>query len=129
MTKKRKDALKMLLIKKREAIVKEARQEIEKFVSGADRQLVETALDNGDWSIIDLSKDINLSRLSTHKENLTKMDESLRKLAEGTYGVCEDCGTEINEKRLKALPFAIYCRDCQEKKEKLEEVEREEGWG
>ncbi|HCC68769.1 MAG TPA: transcriptional regulator, TraR/DksA family protein, partial [Nitrospiraceae bacterium] len=80
-------------------------------------------------SIIDLSRDINLSRLSTQKEDLTKMDESLRKLAEGTYGVCEDCGKEISEERLKALPFAIYCRDCQEKKEKLEEVEKEEGWG
>ena len=129
MTKKRKDALKRLLIKKREAIVKEARQEIKKFVSGADRHLVETALDNGDWSIIDLSTDINLSLLSTHKEDLTKMDESLRKLAEGTYGVCEDCGKEVSEERLKVLPFAIYCRDCQEKKEKLEEVEKEEGWG
>ncbi|HCC68770.1 MAG TPA: hypothetical protein DEP99_02680 [Nitrospiraceae bacterium] len=129
MTKKRKDALKRLLIKKREAIVKEARQEIKKFVSGADRHLVETALDNGDWSIIDLSTDINLSLLSTRKEDLTKMDESLRKLAEGTYGVCEDCGKEVSEERLKVLPFAIYCRDCQEKKEKLEEVEKEEGWG
>ena len=57
--------------------------------------------------------------------NLNKIDETLRKLAQGTYGICEDCGTEISEARLKIMPFAIYCVDCMETREKLEELERE----
>ncbi|MGB9716331.1 MAG: TraR/DksA family transcriptional regulator [Thermodesulfovibrionales bacterium] len=46
---------------------------------------------------------------------------------EGTYGKCEECGEDISEERLKILPFAIYCRDCQEKMELLKEIEKEEG--
>lgn len=120
-------ALRRLLINRREEIVKEAKTEISKYIKGEKRQLVETALDDGDWSVIDLSEDISLKQLSTHRENLLKIDEALRKLKEGTYGKCEDCGEEISEKRLKVIPFAIYCIDCKEKREQIEEMEKKEG--
>lgn len=123
----RKAELRKLLLKKREEVVKEAKIEISKYIKGETKQLVDTALDDGDWSIVDLSEDISLKQLNTHRENLQKIDEALRKLEEGTYGICEDCGEEINEERLKIMPFAIYCIDCQEKREQLEEMERKEG--
>ncbi len=122
-------ALRRLLINRREEIVKEAKAEISKYIKGEKRQLVETALDDGDWSVIDLAEDISLKQLSTHRENLVKIDEALRKLKEGTYGKCEDCGEEISDKRLKVIPFAIYCIDCKEKREQLEELEGKEGIG
>lgn len=123
---KREHELRAALIKKREEIVKEAKSEISRYIKGETRQLVDTALDDGDWSVVDLSEDLSLKKLSTHRETLLKIDEALRKLQEGTYGKCEDCGEDISEERLKILPFAIYCRDCQEKKEFLEEIERKE---
>jgi DnaK suppressor protein len=123
----RKAALRRALIEKRESIIREAKEEISKYIKGETRQLVDTALDDGDWSVVDLSEDISLRQLSTHRENLQKIDEALRKVAEGTYGICEDCGEEISEKRLKILPFAIYCTDCQENREQIEEMERREG--
>jgi DnaK suppressor protein len=119
--------LRRLLVRKRDEIHKEAREEISKYIKGENRQLVETALDGGDWSVIDLSEDINLRKLGAHHETLVKIDESMRKLNEGTYGVCEDCEEEINSERLKIIPFAIRCRDCQEAKEELEAAGREEG--
>ncbi len=122
----RKARLKKLLIHKREDIVKEAREEIKKFQSGEKKQLVEAVMDEGDMSVVDLAEDISLRQLSTHRETLIKIDTALRKLHEGTYGICEECGDEINEKRLNILPFAIYCVDCQEKKEIIEKIEREE---
>jgi len=122
----RKSALRIALIKRREEIVKEAKSEISKYIRGETRQLVDTALDDGDWSFVDLSEDISLQKLNSHRETLLKIDEALRKLKEGTYGKCEDCGEEISEERLKVLPFAIYCRDCQEKIEFLEAIERKE---
>jgi DnaK suppressor protein len=118
----RKAALRRLLINRREEIVKEAKEEISKYIKGETRQLVETALDDGDWSIIDLSEDISLRQLSTHRQTLLKIDEALRKLDEGTYGMCEDCGGAISKERLKIIPFAIYCIDCQEKREELEKI-------
>ncbi len=125
----RKATLRKALIGRREEIVKEAKTEISKYIKGEKKQLVDTALDDGDWAIVDLSEDINLKQLSTHRETLLKIDEALRKLDEGTYGKCEDCGEEISEERLDILPFAIYCRDCQEKREQLEVIERKEGIG
>lgn len=121
----KKEALRKLLIQKREQFVKEAKIEISKYIRGETRQLVDTALDDGDWSIVDLSEDVSLRKLSTHRETLVKIDESLRKLAEGTYGTCESCGEEISEERLKVMPFAIYCKDCQEKIEQLEAIENQ----
>ncbi len=124
--KTRKERLRKFLIAKRENIVKEAQNEIRKLKSGEKKQIVETVLDDGDLSVIDLSEDISLRHLSVHKETLNKIDTALRKLDEGTYGICDECGDEINEERLKIMPFAIYCRDCQEKIELLEKIEREE---
>ncbi|OGW38777.1 MAG: hypothetical protein A2Y97_01050 [Nitrospirae bacterium RBG_13_39_12] len=121
----KKTTLRRLLINKREEIIKEAKNEISKYIKGETRQLVDTALDDGDWSVIDLTEDISLRQLGTHRENLHKIDEALRKLEEGTYGKCEDCGEEISQERLKIIPFAIYCIDCKEKREQMEKLERE----
>ncbi|MDX9714796.1 MAG: TraR/DksA C4-type zinc finger protein [Dissulfurispiraceae bacterium] len=117
--------LRRLLLQKRQELLQESKNEIRKYVSGEKRQLVETVLDDGDLSVVDLSEDINLKKLSTHKDMLTKIDIALRKITEGTYGICEECGEEISEARLKVMPFAIYCREDQEKKEMMEKFERE----
>jgi DnaK suppressor protein len=124
-----KAALKKVLLRKRADLLNEIKTEISKYIKGETRQLVDTALDDGDWSVVDLSEDISLRHLSAHRETLLKIDESIRKLNEGTYGLCEDCGDAISEERLKILPFAIYCIDCQEKREKIEEMEKREGIG
>lgn len=122
----RRIALRNALVRKREEIVKEAKSEISKYIRGESKQLVDTALDNGDWSVVDLSEDISLRKLSTHRETLVKIDEALRKIDEGTYGKCEDCGEDISVERLKVLPFAIYCVDCQERREQIQGLQGEE---
>ncbi len=114
------------LIKRREAIIREAKEEIAKYVSGEARQLVDTALDDGDWAVVDISEDLNLSRLTAQRKTLHDIDESLRKMDEGTYGICEECGEEISEKRLSVLPSATLCLSCQENKEQREAFEKEE---
>ncbi|MFI5294442.1 MAG: TraR/DksA family transcriptional regulator [Thermodesulfovibrionales bacterium] len=111
------------LIIRREAIVKEAKDEIAKYISGENRQLVDTALDDGDWAVVDISEDINLRRLAAHRKALHDIDESIRKIEEGSYGICEECGEEIGEKRLKVLPTATLCVVCQGNKERLEAIE------
>ena len=117
--------IKRALINKRETIVKEAKDEIAKYISGENRQLVDTALDDGDWAVVDISEDLNLRRLAAHRRALHDIDESLRKIGEGSYGVCEECGEEIGEKRLHVLPTATLCVICQGNKERFEAVEKE----
>ena len=56
--------------------------------------------------------------LIEHSEDLLKaIDTAASRLEEGRYGICEECGTDIPIKRLDALPFAIYCVDCQKESE------------
>lgn len=111
--------LKGMLITKRNVLLKEAKQEIQKYVSGENRQLVDTAIDEADWAAVEISEDINLKRLSAQRQLLKDVEECLRKLDEGTYGICEDCNEEISEKRLKVIPTATLCIDCKELREKM----------
>ena len=123
----RNEALRTLLGRKREDLIKTIHTEISKYIKGEDRQLVESALDDGDWSVIDLNEDLKIKKLASYRQNLIKVDDSIRKLEEGTYGTCEDCGEQISGERLRILPFAIRCRDCQESQEELEAADRGEG--
>jgi len=118
--------LKRALILKRDDILKEVKEEIAKYISGENKQLVDTANDDGDWAQVDISEDISLQRLSAHRKLLYNIDEAIRKIAEGTYGICEECGEEISGKRLLVLPSATLCIDCQENKEQFEALEGEE---
>ena len=49
---------------------------------------------------------------------LAQVVAARQRLDEGSYGICEDCGDAIDERRLKALPHAAYCTSCQEAREK-----------
>lgn len=115
--------LRKALLRKKDDILKEVKDEIAKYISGDNRQLVDTANDDGDWAQVDISEDISLQRLSAHRKLMYNIDEALRKIAEGTYGVCEECGEEISSKRLLVLPTATLCLDCQENREQFEALE------
>ena len=88
---------------------------------GSDyRGAFDRAMDIGDVSIIDLLQSIDASLINIQHEDLIKMDTAERKLNEGTYGICEECGKDISEGRLEALPYAIRCLECEEKFESSE---------
>ena len=65
-------------------------------------------------------RDRELSLLLTDrdKEKLFAINEALEKLKEGTYGICEECGDKIGQGRLKVMPLAKYCVNCQTRIEK-----------
>lgn len=58
------------------------------------------------------------SKLSIRdRDKIHQIDSALKKIAEGEYGSCSDCGEDISQKRLETIPFAILCLDCTETKE------------
>ena len=65
-------------------------------------------------------RDRELSLLLTDrdKEKLFAINEALEKLKEGSYGICEECGEKVGQGRLKVMPLAKYCVNCQSKIEK-----------
>ncbi len=82
-------------------------------------------LDAAETSEADIQDDIELALIQMKTETLHKIEEALARLDERTYGYCFECGDEISEKRLRALPFAVRCKDCEETREQAEQRERQ----
>jgi DnaK suppressor protein len=80
--------------------------------------------DEVESSEVDIQEDIEFALIQMKAETLTKIEAALRRIEEGTYGECFECGEEISEARLRALPFALRCRDCEEAHEAAELRER-----
>ena len=72
----------------------------------------------------DIQEDLEFALVQMKSETLNKINEALRRLDEGSYGNCFECGDEIAQARLRALPFAVRCKDCEEARENAEQRER-----
>ena len=73
--------------------------------------------DNLEHSDAEIHGDIALSLLQMRSDSLARVDEALVRLEAGKYGSCFECETEISERRLRALPFAVRCQACEERRE------------
>jgi DnaK suppressor protein len=82
-------------------------------------------LDAVESSEADIQEDLEFALIQMKSETLNKINDALLRLEQGDYGYCFDCGEEIAEKRLRALPFAVRCKDCEEQREIAEQRERQ----
>jgi len=73
----------------------------------------------------DIQEDLEFALVQMKSETLNKINDALARLETGTYGNCFDCGEEIAEKRLRALPFAVRCKDCEQARENAENRQRQ----
>jgi DnaK suppressor protein len=64
------------------------------------------------------SKELNFSLSDTERNLLMQVEEAFNRMKEGTYGTCTNCGVTIGERRLQAVPWTVFCIDCQELQEK-----------
>jgi DnaK suppressor protein len=74
--------------------------------------------DDLEQSDADVQGDIEFALLQMRAETLARIDEALIRLDAGKYGSCFECAAEISERRLRALPFAVRCQACEERREK-----------
>lgn len=82
-------------------------------------------LDAAESSEADIQDDIELALIQMKSETLHKIEEALQRLDDQKYGNCFECGDEISERRLRALPFAVRCKDCEEARENAELRQRQ----
>ena len=75
-------------------------------------------LDELEHSDADIQGDIEIALLQMRSETLARINEALVRLDAGQYGLCRECATEISERRLQALPFAVRCQSCEERRER-----------
>ena len=110
------------------------RREIQAEVQGKMRDVREEGvwggkqnevLDAVESSEADIQEDIEFALIQMKSETLNKINDAVSRLEHGNYGDCFDCGEEIAEKRLRALPFAVRCKDCEEAREVAERRQRQ----
>jgi DnaK suppressor protein len=123
---RRQQVLHHLLVGKRQEIIKEIEESLGQSLTEDQQRRLESARDVGDQALMDLERELGISLMEMRNRRRQSIDEALRRLHEGTYGICAECGVEISEKRLQAVPFAKLCVECQSREELLEKIEREE---
>src|SRR5437868_1419035 len=114
-------------------MLEDRRREIQAEVQGKMRDVraegtwggkLNEVLDAVESSEADIQEDIEFALIQMKSETLNKINDALSRLEHGNYGYCFDCGEEIAEKRLRALPFAVRCKGCAEAREVAEHRQR-----
>ncbi|HTG82734.1 MAG TPA: TraR/DksA family transcriptional regulator [Geobacteraceae bacterium] len=113
----RQTRLRELLLEEKRRLWNELREDLFRKTGEELHTQFEIPQDPADQGLIGLLEDTGLAVADIRRQELTRMDEALGKLERGTYGICEECGVEIDEKRLSVVPLVLYCIDCQKRRE------------
>jgi DnaK suppressor protein len=123
---KRHELLKKLLLRKRNEVVEGLEARMGRRLVPEAGQKIDSAMDSADLSSQDMDQGIDYSLLEMKYEQYKDIADAFRKLQNNTYGLCEECGEEIDIKRLQVNPLARYCISCKTKKEEIERIQKEE---
>ena len=117
--------LKHILEERRREILSEVQEKMRDVRVGASGE-GQGVLDAAETSEADIQDDIEFALIQMKSETLHKIEEALTRLEDGKFGYCFECGDEISERRLRALPFAVRCKDCEEAREIAERRQRQQ---
>lgn len=90
------------------------------YTSDRDETMAENddgAEDSIDFAVNSYTKEFLMSLTSMKREQLLAIEDALRRIRTGEYGICQECGAEIGKKRLTAVPWAPFCLKCREQKD------------
>src|SRR5258706_15866172 len=124
MTKDRHAELTRILEERRREIMDQGQEKIRDVRTESPNSPTQGVLDAAESSEADIQDEIEFALIQMKAETLHKIESALRRLEEGTFGYCFECGEEISERRLRALPFAVRCKDCEEARETAQRLER-----
>ena len=113
MYKKDKDEFRKMLAAKKESIIRK----LSETIAESKEMESNVAQDLVDKAETSYTKEFLLSLTDTERRQLLLIDEALKRLEHGEFGVCQLCHKEVSEKRLEVIPWTPYCIDCQEKAE------------
>ena len=114
----RNTGLRQILIERR----REAQDDVQSRLRGWRTDRPNDVRDDVEASDGDNQGDLEFALLQMRAETLRRIDEALVRLDAGEYGRCVRCAGDISERRLRALPFAVRCHTCEERREQEQEV-------
>jgi len=115
LTKKQKKYFKDLLSQRLNGLLEGAN----KTVSGMTEHR-ENFPDPTDRATLESDRNFELRIRDRERKLIAKIKAALDRLEKGTFGICEECGKDISDKRLKARPVTTLCIDCKKKQEDAE---------
>ena len=101
-------------------LLKQRKELVAVFKRNQSRQreaLDEGTLDLADKAADGYTREFNFTLTDNDRERIARLDAALERLEGGDYGKCDECGEKISDARLKAIPWAILCVDCQQERE------------
>lgn len=113
----RQNRLRKLLLDRKKKLWGDLRDEFFRKLGKEYNAQFDNPHDIEELALIDIIEDMGIAVADIKREELEEMDAAIRGLEDGTYGVCSVCGTDIDEERLKVMPFASTCVKCKGLKE------------
>ena len=93
-------------------------EKIAAFCRDQGQEVLSSTGDEMDVARSTAEAETHASLIERSEDRLRLIDQALARVDNGTYGTCAECGEHIPRERLKALPFALRCVDCQQKRGK-----------
>ena len=103
---------------RREALATEIRREVARARNEPFEEVAGAVHDTGDEALADLVADVDNAEVTRDLGELRALEAARARIADGSYGVCADCGADIPVARLRAQPAALRCLACQRRHEK-----------
>jgi len=122
LTKEELEQVKKRLLERKKELLNEIADILEKEAKEEYQELIEAIREEGDIASAELQESTILALAEMRAKEVEQIDAAIERIENGQYGVCIDCGDWITPARLEALPYALRCKECQEKMEKLGEV-------
>lgn len=117
LTEKKREYFRKLLTKR----LKELQEQAERPASSLGELTTESP-DFADQASMESDLDLTLHIREREAKLISKIEEALERIEEKTFGICEECGEEISEKRLKARPVTTLCINCKRQQENQEKL-------
>ena len=114
------ETYKALLTQKINELLSEAGKTVSEMTNGK-----ENYPDPNDRASLEADRNFELRIRDRERKLIMKMQEAIKRIEDGIFGICEVCGGPISEKRLMARPVTTLCIDCKTKQEKLEKLKGE----
>ncbi len=114
------EAFRKLLTQNINDLLSEAGKTVSEMTNGK-----ENYPDPNDRASLESDRNFELRIRDRERRLIVKMQEAIKRIDDGVFGICESCGGQISEKRLTARPVTTDCIDCKTKQEKLEKLKGE----
>jgi len=112
------EQFRVMLTQKINDLLEDAGKTVSEMTSGGK----ENFPDPNDRASLESDRNFELRIRDRERKLITKLQEAIRRISDGTFGICDACGGPISEKRLLARPVTTQCINCKTKQEKLEKL-------